>query len=164
MIATFLSLLKNRSVLLIGLLFSLQVMLYANITGNLQSENAFDIYPSSEGYMTVKIPANSFADQSFASTEVVVFYDEAATDIHQLKDKSISIFPNPSKDGLINIQNELSKPCTVELLLGDSSVIRTISLHGGEYQQINLQDLKKGIHILKIVTTATWSVHKLIID
>jgi len=144
--------------------FGLSDLMVTNgLAQNLHGENMFDVVPESVGEVQVIIPFNTFNGASFASNVVVVYY-KVITGIPQIKDNVISIYPNPSSDGLIHISNKQTKSYSVEVLSVDGSLVRTLSVNGSESQLINLQDLKKGIYFLKINSNGIGTLHKLILQ
>jgi hypothetical protein len=131
---------------------------------NLRQGNVFDVYPESKGFVTVIIPANSIPNNSFASNEVTVYYDKTVTGISDLTDNGFLIYPNPSNNGIISIKMRQNVPYTIGIYSVDGSFMRSFAMNAGEYQQVNMQDLQKGIYFLKLKTTNNTIVQKLIIE
>jgi hypothetical protein len=131
---------------------------------NLQETNSFEITPQSPGEVHVIIPANAFAEASFVSNEVVVFYEEVITGTTDLQNKDFSIYPNPNRDGLVQIRNYQKLPFTVTVLTVNGKIVRNMSFGGTELQMINLHDLNKGAYLLKIHSGTKNTVHKLILE
>jgi hypothetical protein len=145
--------------------FSLDDIQVANGTAkNLRSGNVFDVYPESKGYVSVIIPANTVANNTFASNEVVVYNNKTVTGISELNSKKINLYPNPSQDGIIQIETELKEPYTIRVFASDGHFIRNIEMAGMNTQVIDLHDLLSGIYFLKIITGGNTSVQKLIIQ
>ena len=130
---------------------------------NLGPGNVFDVYPASEGPFTVIIPANSVINNSFASNEVSIFYDKA-TGLSDIINNDFIVYPNPSKNGIIFIKIKLNVPCTVGIYSSDGSFLKNMTLNSGENQPINLQDLQKGIYLLKIVSNNDVYIQKIILE
>jgi hypothetical protein len=131
--------------------------------GNLRTGNLFDVVPQAEGPVSVVIPANQLMQNSFVSNEVVVYYT-TGSGLPDHAEYTISVFPNPSPDGIITIQNGLTVPSTVGIYSMDGILVRTIELNTDTYQQVNLQDLHKGIYFLRLIAADNAAVQKLILE
>jgi hypothetical protein len=158
--------------------FSIQAFLDPSMTGfdltdvlvtngqarNLHGDNIFDVYPDQKGNVDVIIPYNSFNGASFASNEVIVYYDSTLSVISQINNNCFSIYPNPSPNGIIYIQTNASTPFTIDVISSEGCKIRSINGYEMELRQLNLQDLHKGIYFLKISTKSDVSVQKIILE
>jgi hypothetical protein len=144
--------------------FSLEDLQIANGTsGNLRAGNVFDVYPQSGGPVSVVIPANKVIQNSFVSNEVVVYYN-SGTGLGDHLTNTINVFPNPSYNGIVYIQTGLNVPLTVGVYSMDGVLVRTIELSTDKNQQVNLQDLQKGIYFLRIFSDENASMQKLILE
>ena len=131
---------------------------------NLSTDNTFDVYPDQTGEVRVIIPTNSFGGASFISNEVIVNYDSTSTAILQTENNHFNIYPNPSNNGIINIQTTTNVPYTIDVISSDGSKIKSIVAYEMLYQQIDLQDLYKGIYFLKITSNDRIIVYKVILE
>jgi hypothetical protein len=131
---------------------------------NLREGNIFDIYPATNDYVHVIIPANSTSANTFVSNEVVVFYDGPVALGDYQKNDGFSIHPNPCYDGLVTIETTFDLPYSIDILTGEGRLIKKIRMDEGKYQQLTMEDLQKGIYFLKIYTSETILVHKLILE
>jgi hypothetical protein len=159
-------------------LFTLQAVLDTSFTGfdlskvlvtngvaqNLRSDNIFDVVAGSTGEVRVIIPYNAFNGSGFASNEVVVSYDSTATGIPQINKNSFSIYLNPNNTGFVNIKARRDIPTAIDVYSASGSFIRTIPLNKDENQQIDLQDLQKGMYFLNIHTTNGVKMEKLVLE
>jgi hypothetical protein len=144
--------------------FSLDDLRVTNATvQNLRAGNVFDVYPLAKGPVSVIIPANTITNNTFASNEVVVYYN-VVTGIGEYESIDFSIYPNPGKDGIIFIQTNLNIPYSVGIYSVDGKLMKTLDVYEGEHQQINLKDLQKGMYFLRINTKDRVSLHKVIIE
>jgi hypothetical protein len=131
---------------------------------NLRQGNVFDVYPGSNGLVSVIIPANTITDNSFASNEVTVYYGNTATGIPELTDDGFLVYPNPSNNGILFIKTALNVPYIIGIYAVDGSYIKSFDMNNMEYQQINLQDLHKGVYILKINSIQGVSTRKIVLN
>jgi hypothetical protein len=130
---------------------------------NLRAGNVFDVYPSVKGPVTVVIPANAVAANTFASNDVTVYYN-VVTGIDDYEKDNISIYPNPSDDGIIYVQTHQNRPCLIGIYSVDGHLMRTIEIHDGGTKQINLSDFQKGMYFLKISSQNNSGVYKIILN
>jgi hypothetical protein len=130
---------------------------------NLQNGNTFDVYPVSEGSVSVIIPVNTLANGNFASNEVNVYYNKIVTGIPDLSENGFLIYPNPSQTGIINVKTKLNLSYTVGIYSVDGNLIRSFKMNNSDLQQINLQNLQKGLYFLKIRTTHDLGFQKLVL-
>jgi hypothetical protein len=131
---------------------------------NLRADNWFDVYPDQKGDVHVIIPYNTFAGASFASNEVIVYYDSTLSVVPRTSHDNFSIFPNPSHTGLIYINTTISVPYTIDVISGEGSTIKSVTAYEKKYQQVDLQGLPRGIYYLKIHLHDKVIVHKVILD
>jgi len=125
--------------------------------------NTFDVYPVSEGSVSVIIPVNTLANGNFASNEVNVYYNKIVTGIPDLSENGFLIYPNPSQTGIINVKTKLNLSYTVGIYSVDGNLIRSFKMNNSDLQQINLQNLQKGLYFLKIRTTHDLGFQKLVL-
>jgi hypothetical protein len=130
---------------------------------NLRQGNVFDVYPTAKGTVTVVIPANTTKGNSFASNIVSVYNNQTTTGINDLVNDDFSVYPNPS-DGVIFIKAHQVAPYTVEVYSADGIFLKSFEMNTSDYQQINLQDLQKGLYFLKINIPGNVSFHKVILE
>ena len=144
--------------------FTLNNLQVTNATvRNLRSGNAFDVYPVAEGPVSVVIPANAVADNTFASNPVEFYYD-VSTDIGENNNKDFSIYPNPSRDGVLFIHSVGKKPYSIEIYAVDGHFVRKVMFHDITSGQIDLHDLKKGLYFLRIHSEDTTGMYKVILE
>jgi hypothetical protein len=157
--------------------FSITAILTNNMTGfnlsdilvinglakNLTNDNKFTVYPDILGEVHVLIPANSFNGASFASNEVIVYYDNTWTSVNQIDNNHCFIYPNPSNNGIIYIETTTNVPYTIDVLSSAGNKIKSIVVYDMYSQQIDLQDLHKGIYFLKITSNEKIDLHKVIL-
>jgi hypothetical protein len=147
-----------------GAVFSLANLAITNGTAqDLREGNVFDVYPVSDGPVTVLIPANSLINNSFASNLVQVNYDSNPTAIPGINKNSFSIYPNPNNSGIVYIKAKTDIPTAIDIYSASGSFIRTLVLNKDENQEINLQDLQKGMYVLRIHTSNGLLMEKLIL-
>jgi hypothetical protein len=157
--------------------FSVKAVLADNIAGfnltdilvtnghaeNLKADKTFDVYPDQTGEVRVIIPSNSFGGASFGSNELKVYYDSTASAIQQNEISGFNIYPNPSYNGKIYIQTTTNVPYTIDVISSEGSNIKSIVAYENDCQQLDLQNLKKGIYFLKITSNNAISVHKVVL-
>jgi len=131
---------------------------------NLRTGDVFDIFPSSEGAVTVKIPANTNPANSFASNEIKVYYKPVLSVPIVQSENYISIYPNPNNTGIISIQTDINSSYKIDLMSGEGKLIRQIEMNNSNNQEVNLQDLKKCIYFLKIYTNNMINIQKLVLE
>jgi hypothetical protein len=131
---------------------------------NLTEDNTFDIIPEEIGEVHVIIPSNTFGGASFASNEVIVYYDTVFTAIPEIDNNSFSIYPNPSKDGMIYINTTLEMPYSIDVFTTEGSKIRSKIMYENDLQQLDFQDLPHGIYYLKIYANNFVYLQKLILE
>jgi hypothetical protein len=76
---------------------------------------------------------------------------------------NLMIYPNPSRNGVFEIQSELPLPYTLEVLSMEGKILRIISINEEADRQVRLQDLNKGIYIIRISKYSSLFMRKLII-
>jgi hypothetical protein len=144
--------------------FSVDDLLITNGTaGNLRTGNVFDVYASAEGLVSVIIPARTVTENSFASNEVTV-YSKTSTGFPGNAMNLFSIYPNPSSDGTINIETNTDGAYTIDLISMEGKILRKIEMNGGKHQQLRLDDLKKGMYYLKMVSDRFSNIQKIILE
>jgi len=131
---------------------------------NLRTGNTFDVIGEEKGNVTVIIPYNKFGGASFSSNEIVVYYNNSLTGIPEYDTDDFIVYPNPSKSGILHIQARQKTPYLIDICSVDGGLIRTIKMKSGEIQQIDLQDLAKGVYFLKLYAKNNFSVHKVILE
>jgi hypothetical protein len=141
-----------------------KISVTAGLATNLTNENIFDVIPANIGEVHVVIPINSFGGASFASNEIVVFYNKIPTGLHEPADHNISIYPNPNSTGMIFIQSQEDVPYSVGIYSVDGTLIRTLDKFEGKIQEVTLQDLPKGMYLLKINSGSISSMQKLVVE
>jgi hypothetical protein len=145
--------------------FSLDNLQVTNgYASDLRAGNVFDIYPSSPGDLSVKIPANTNPANSFASNEVKVYFKNNVAVFELRGEESINIYPNPNHTGIISIQTDITAPYSIELISGEGRLLKQINVNDNFKQEINIQDLQKGIYYLKIYTNDKVNIQKLILE
>jgi hypothetical protein len=130
---------------------------------NLRAGNVFDVYPSVKGPVSVVIPANTIADNTFASNEVTVYYN-VATGLAEYEKDNISIYPNPSDDGIIFIQTNQNRPYLIGIYSLDGHLMKTLEMPDGGTRQIDLSDFQKGMYFLKVSLQNNNRIHKIILN
>lgn len=130
---------------------------------NLRGGNVFDVYPVTEGIVTVVIPANSVADNTFASNEVVFYYD-VTTGLKDYENDAFSIYPNPSRDGIFHIQTSSGKPYSAEVYNADGHFVRKVQVRDIASGQIDLHDLQKGMYFIRVSSEHHSIMHKVILE
>jgi hypothetical protein len=131
---------------------------------NLQNGNVFDVYPGTKGPVSVYIPVNAIAGNSFASNTVNVYYDQLPTGIADLNGDVFRIYPNPSQDRKITVQTKLNVPYRLNIYSVEGTFVKSVEMNGSEYQQIDLGDLQKGMYFLKINSGRGVSMQKLVLQ
>jgi hypothetical protein len=131
---------------------------------NLRENNTFDVIGQDKGDVKVIIPYNKFGGASFVSNEVVVYYDKTVTGLNEFSNKEFILYPNPSQNGILYFQTELKAPFQVEVLSGNGSLVKSISITDENTHELNLQDLKKGIYYLKFHIDNNTSIEKVVLE
>jgi hypothetical protein len=149
--------------------FSLDNLQITNGTAqNLKPGNVFDVIPDSAGTVTVVIPENTTKANSFESNTITVYYDEPViivpTGIQDLNKDLFRVFPNPSIDRKITIEIPFANADQLDVYSIDGSIIKSIVMDRSEYQTIDLQELQKGMYLLKIRTDEGIGFQKLILE
>jgi hypothetical protein len=149
--------------------FSLDDLQITNGTAqNLKPGNVFDVIPDTTGTVTIVIPENTTKENSFASNTITVYYDEpeiiVPTGIQDLKKEVFIVFPNPSIDRRITVQVPFANADQLDIFSIDGSFIKNIVMNRSEYQTIDLQELQKGMYLLKIRTDEGVSFQKVILE
>ena len=146
-----------------GAVLSLDDIQVTNGTAeNLRQGNLFDVYSSSKGNVTVVIPANAVINNSFASNEVIVYFNNTSTGVTKLPGDHLVVYPNPSKTGIIFVKTGLNVPCSIDVLSYDGVLLKSLYIEDNQF--INLQDLNKGMYLLHIRTGKNYSVHKVVLE
>jgi len=127
---------------------------------NLRGGNVFDVYPTAEGPVSVVIPANSVADNTFASNEVSLYY-KVTTGLTEYESDAFTIYPNPNSDGMIYIRSSEDKAVSLDVLSVEGHLMKSLQLSGDA--PVMLQDLPKGMYFLKVYSQKGFSMHKLIL-
>ena len=130
---------------------------------NLRESNTFDVIGSEKGDVKVKIPYNKFGGASFESNEIIVYYDKAVTGINDAEKDGFQLYPNPS-NGTVYLKSAGKKPYKVDVLNSNGGYLRSIQITAEGEQSINLQDLAKGVYLLKIYSEAGTSLQKIILE
>lgn len=133
------------------------------VAQNLRENNTFDVVGANKGDVKVIIPNNKFGGASFASNQVVVYYNKSTTGIAEHDNGDFIIYPNPSKTGILQIQTPLVEPYTIEVFTLEGGLVKTIPMEAGDTQLLNLQDLAKGVYYLKFKTKNIYRVQKVVI-
>jgi hypothetical protein len=131
---------------------------------NLREGNIFDVYPIANDFVHVIIPANSTAPNSFASNEVVVYYDGPVALDDRSEADVFTIHPNPSADGVVFIESTIRTPYSIEIFTGQGQLIKKIKVEESSKQALNLGDLEQGIYFIKLFTDNYYGIQKLIIE
>jgi hypothetical protein len=131
---------------------------------DLTNGNVFDVNPLAKGHVFVDVPANAINGGNFASNELVLYYNGTISGILDFQDKGFIIYPNPNKDGIIFVRTKLNLPFTVGIFSVEGRLIRSFNMVNAELQQINLQDLQKGLYVLKINANDKTNVYKVILE
>jgi hypothetical protein len=131
---------------------------------NLRGDNSFDVYPEQKSEVHVIIPFNTFGGASFASNEVVVYFDSTMSAVPPVVPDNFSIYPNPSHDGMIIIRTTVDNPYTIDVISGEGSLIKSVIAWEKEYQQLNLQGLPRGVYYLRIRANDTLNIQKVILE
>jgi hypothetical protein len=131
---------------------------------NLRNDNSFDVVPDQKGDVHVVISINSFGGASFASNEVMVYYDSTLSAIPRMDKDSYTVYPNPSHDGIFNIRTMVNAPYTIDVISPEGSIIKSIIAGETECQQIDLQGLPKGMFYLRIRANEKVHIHKVIME
>lgn len=131
---------------------------------NLRAGNYFDVIGEAKGDVTVIIQNNKFGGASFASNEVVVYYNKTTTGISELTNDNFIVYPNPSSQGIIYIRNKQNIPYSIDIYSVDGELIKTLIMKESENQQIDLQNLTKGIYFLKLFTKDNSGIYKVILE
>jgi hypothetical protein len=131
---------------------------------NLRENNTFDVIGQDKGDVKVIIPYNKFGGASFVSNEVVVYYDKTVTGLNEFTNKEFLLYPNPSPNGILYFRTELKAPFRVEVLSGNGSLVKSISVTDENTHELNLQDLKKGIYYLKFHMVNNTSIEKVVLE
>jgi len=134
------------------------------IAQNLRENNTFDVIGQEKGDVKVIIPYNKFGGASFVSNEVVVYYDKTVTGIPEYDHKEFLLYPNPTKDGIVYFRTELKTPFKVDVLSSNGSLVKNISVNEGNSNELNLQDLKKGIYYLKFYINNSITLEKVVLE
>jgi hypothetical protein len=145
--------------------FSLDDLLITNGTAtNLRDRNRFDVYPSTQGVVSLVIPANSITDNSFASNEVRVCYDGPLSVPSAEVDEDFCLYPNPSINGIINLISVNNLTYSVEVISNEGRLVKKIDSFTGEIQEIDLEELQDGIYFLKICLPDRVSIQKVFLN
>jgi hypothetical protein len=145
--------------------FDLSDLLVINGTaGNLKAGNVFDIYPDTRGPVSVMIRPNSIADSTFASNEVVVYFNRTITGITDESLDNFSVYPNPSKDGIIYLSTRLNKPFSVNLYTSNGSFVRILHITDPSEGQVNLQELSPGNYFLRFLIGEKTYIYKIVLQ
>jgi hypothetical protein len=74
------------------------------------------------------------------------------------------ISPNPSYNGVFNIQTDINLPYSLEIISLEGKIRKVISGKGTEDLQINLQDIPKGMYFFRITARNFMMVQKAILE
>ena len=118
------------------------------------------VYTTAGTYnVTLTITDQSFVGQVDDSTIVITV--DACSSINEEEENIILVYPNPSKDGLVNLSNvEANSTVTVFNVIGEV-VFSTIASNN---QQLNLSSLNKGSYFVTIANNNKSITKKLIIE
>ncbi len=111
----------------------------------------------------LRSPSNKFGGASFESNEIIVYYDKAVTGINDAEKDGFQLYPNPS-NGTVYLKSAGKKPYKVDVLNSNGGYLRSIQITAEGEQSINLQDLAKGVYLLKIYSEAGTSLQKIILE
>ena len=117
------------------------VMTGAEVNYNFEKDGVYD----------VQLKAVSLSGFSEYSQPVVVMKNNAATDI--INTSELEIYPNPAKEILrIDFRNPTEGNLTIEIrsIAGQSVYIKELNNDGSSHADINIQNLKSGIYVLKL--------------
>jgi hypothetical protein len=134
------------------------------VVQNLHNGNVFDVYPAVIGPVVVSIPVNAIDGGNFASNELTVYNNWIPTGIPTVTGDLFRVYPNPSSERVITIQSNQNRPYSLNIYSVDGSLMMTFEMNSSEYQQINLNDLQKGLYLLKIGTPEGTHVQKLVLE
>ncbi len=93
---------------------------------DLRENNTFDIVGIAKGDIKVVIPCNTFNGASFVSNEVVVYYN-VATGLYEYENDTLSIYPNPSRDGYL-IHTTSGMSYSVDIYTADGQFVARVFL------------------------------------
>ncbi len=145
--------------------FSLDNLVIVNGTAtNLRGANLFDVYADSKGFVSVLIPANALSPNSFASNEVKVYCNITVTDTPELNGGDFTVYPNPSKEGIIYIRNSSNVSYTVEIVSTEGKIVRSLPETNVPDQPLNISDLHKGLYFVKITAENEVSMQKIVLE
>jgi hypothetical protein len=102
------------------------------------------LYPESGNYEVCLTAYKGNCDSEKICKNYYISIDYSLIDENSAKNK-INIYPNPSSDGIIFIENAKNKSCSIIDLSG-----RIICKKELENQKLNLSDLSKGIYFIEI--------------
>ena len=131
---------------------------------NLLSDNNFEIIAEDTGEVKVKIPVNAFAGGSFASNEIAVYYKKILSGIAQISNENFRIWPNPCADKTLFIEAISGIPYSFGILTIDGRLIKNVVQKTTGITPIDVQDLPKGIYLLKIDQGLNNELFKFIIE
>lgn len=83
-----------------------------------------------------------------------------------MKQNSISMFPNPSSNGMVNFELGLGGNYNIEVttLTGQRVYAESISVNGGEVLERNFSDLQKGAYLVNFTSEEIQMTKKLVIE
>jgi hypothetical protein len=128
---------------------------------NLQSGNLFNVIPESKGEVQVTIPYNSFDNNYFASNTIKVYYKGIETGLNDPRMKELSVYPVPSRDGIIMVNTSIPK-YKIEVLTTQGVLVREFIVNTDGIQTLNLEDVK-GIYFLRITAGQVQELRKIIL-
>jgi len=90
----------------------------------------------------------------FAEAEIINLENE---------DSDVQIYPNPADEQVTVVLPNNDKPSTISFITMNGKTIKTLTISGSE-TNINVQDLKPGVYILRIENTENVVVKRLVIQ
>mgnify|MGYP003920206843 FL=1 len=99
-----------------------------------------------------------------SSTGVITFSTSIASAIglEEAELSAVAVFPNPTR-GFVNIATNNQEKANVEIVALNGKVLQTTMLENGA-GQINLQDLKAGLYLVRITQNSNISVSRIIVQ
>lgn len=131
-----------------------------------QGNNGFTAEYGSDFYAHIECDLE--INQAFSSREQASILKSQNADENVLMEESIIVYPNPVINNFLNIQFELDKTSSIEVLLYDirGNEIRHIPAEifekGKHKQVLNMHIVPKGIYIVKVLTPSKTYSQKII--
>lgn len=102
--------------------------------------------------------------ESIASGQVIKFasyLENVDASVNIIEDKTVEIYPNPTKDYIVvNTKNIYTK---IQILSQNGQVVLEKNINTNNLT-INIQDIKSGVYLLKLINNKNYSVSKFIIE